>query len=353
MTNRPSRLLYDKVNKLYYIKKGNKKKYINTNIQSNKQIVKVIINNHRAKAKRKGKKGNKKGEITKNIQPIDNSNLKYLLLNKDDSQNIANSRELQTLKKELLDLKSVKENEKDDIQTGIPIDNETLGELNTLYEHKIAKKKENPALKEKITRNEINSAITFYRKNIKKEFTVEDIIEHILLDRESRMKGSGYPEDGLTNHQLDDMCKDIPDYKGAIALDELSDMPISKNMCGIINTDPSNKGGRHWRAYRVDSGDKSIEFYDPLVENEGGYPEKQIMKSFKKIIDKLNPSEMYKFKVNKIVNQDDNTSSCGFMCIKFLMDREKGIPFAETTGYKSKEKECDKMANRAKKFGYI
>ena len=123
-----------------------------------------------------------------------------------------------------------------------------------------------------------------------------------------------------------------------------------------MNTDPSNKEGKHWIAVLIDlDDDLSVEYFDSF----GREPTRKFMKEIKKLIDKLRPHSYLKFKTNRVQLQDKNTQNCGFFAMKFLLDRlANGLTFKEATGYKNEiidnsiqgENNIQSLKN---KFGYI
>jgi hypothetical protein len=63
-----------------------------------------------------------------------------------------------------------------------------------------------------------------------------------------------------------------------------------------------------------------------------------------------------KQKINRIIEQRANLSTCKYFAILFLLSRYQGKPFKDCTGYKDViygEKEANELKNKLKKFGYI
>jgi hypothetical protein len=95
--------------------------------------------------------------------------------------------------------------------------------------------------------------------------------------------------------------------------------------------------------------DMTVEYYDSFGQD----PPKRFMKDIKLLIEKLDPSVYLKLKINRILDQRSNSSSCGYLAILFLERRFKGQEFVECSGYSNitaKEKEAQKLK---KSFGYI
>jgi hypothetical protein len=142
-------------------------------------------------------------------------------------------------------------------------------------------------------------------------------------------------------------------FQGVIARDEIDKLTPKPKMSFIMNTDKSTGPGEHWVAVYIDTtGDKSVEFYNPFGED----PPKSFFKDIKKLLDKIKPDEYLKMKINKVVDQRANSSNCGWLSMRFLMNRFKGQPFKECSGWSEvmkSENAVKKMKKKFKKFGYI
>ena len=75
----------------------------------------------------------------------------------------------------------------------------------------------------------------------------------------------------------------------------------------------------------------------------------------------LRPETILKLKENQVIQQSDDSSNCGYFCIRFLIDRFRGQSFSSATGYDDKmkinmigknEAEIEKMKH-TKPFSYI
>jgi hypothetical protein len=173
--------------------------------------------------------------------------------------------------------------------------------------------------------------------------------------------GNSYTGTGLHTDEIDDMMKPILGdmYLGALPSDFNKFLPkrLNEDKFGfIMNTDPSNKEGKHWVAILIDlDEDLSLEYFDSF----GKDPDKKFMKEIKKLIDKIKPNSYLKFKINKVQVQDNKSQNCGFFAMKFLLDRlSNGMSFKHATGYKDEivddsiqgEHNIKSLKN---KFGYI
>lgn len=163
--------------------------------------------------------------------------------------------------------------------------------------------------------------------NIKKEI--------INIIKSGSGKKESVDKDGLSNFQIDKLMKKYGDkYLGTISHDEIPTIlsKIKPHSSGgfVINTDPSTKEGKHWQAVYFDGNkDMEIDFYDSF----GDPPSNTIMKGVKQIADKLQADNYLKFKNNKIKQQNDRTSNCGFFAAKFLIDRFAGKHFTQASGF--------------------
>jgi hypothetical protein len=157
---------------------------------------------------------------------------------------------------------------------------------------------------------------------------------------------------GLSDQEINMLMGKYPLFEGTHAANEMKDVKVSKKFGCVFNTKPRKIRHGHWCGLYVDSGDdKSIEWFDPFGED----PPSMISKGIKHIVKKLNPDEYLKYKVNRIQVQDPRTDTCGYHSMKFLINRFKGKPFAEVTGYnvKSEEPKAQKMQDKFENFGYI
>jgi len=177
------------------------------------------------------------------------------------------------------------------------------------------------------------------------------IIRHLMKDAERRWIGEnvrvgagncscghGEKKDkGLYDDQLEKMMKMYqPEFKGVIARDEIKTLLPKiqpKSRVGfILNLDPADKAGSHWVAIFIDarsSGSKSIEYFDSF----GRVIPDDILKDLKLLVEMLQPGTLLKLKSNHVVMQDDKSSNCGYFAMRFLIDRFRGVPFSDATGF--------------------
>ena len=144
--------------------------------------------------------------------------------------------------------------------------------------------------------------------------------------------------------------KGYSDFAGVCAIDQIHKLPVKKCMGWIMNLDPVSKMGSHWVACLLDARkEMAVEYYDSLADD---VPE-EFMYRIKDIIDKLKLPVYLKMKINKVKRQADNTNTCGFHACKFLMDRFRGVPFVECSGYNEVKKGEKSVKKLKEKFGYV
>jgi hypothetical protein len=148
------------------------------------------------------------------------------------------------------------------------------------------------------------------------------------------------------------------DYLGTIPSDGIQKYILPKVMKGqkvafVINTDPERKSGEHWTSIFIDPvGSHSVEYFDSFAQPIPPH----LMRDIKLIVDKIQPDSYLKFKENKIVEQRANSSNCGEFAIRFLVDRLRGNPFKDVTGYSEAlkgEKDIDKFKQQFQPFKYL
>jgi hypothetical protein len=160
-------------------------------------------------------------------------------------------------------------------------------------------------------------------------------------------KGHNADVDGLWNTDIEKIVeKKINNIVPVIAADGGGElMPyIKKNMPSfsfIINRVGSDYDGTgsngepsgHWIAVYINNNDdfQSCEIYDSLAD----VPSTELIKLCKKICKMINPQTTFKLKINHLKNQSNTTETCGYHAIKFLEDRNNGVPWSEATNYDS------------------
>ena len=162
----------------------------------------------------------------------------------------------------------------------------------------------------------------------------------ILIKKDLTQKGFGdNGDDGLYNDQIEKiMKKRIKNFVPVVASDKVNDLlqyvnKGDKFFSAVINTEPSESFGRHWRCIVIDNRDDypSAEYFDSLAEN--AKPDDALLSVMRKICKRMNPEKYFKFKYNMLRRQSFNTSNCSYHVMKFIEDRHNGVPFEDASGW--------------------
>ncbi|GAM28572.1 hypothetical protein SAMD00019534_117480 [Acytostelium subglobosum LB1] len=196
---------------------------------------------------------------------------------------------------------------------------------------------------------------TLLKKELKNHKNKDMLVDAIKNEAHQIKKGSGKREDsgGLYDYEIEQLPFHKDGFEGVIASDQLDELKPKQCMSFIMNLDNSHQPGSHWVACNIDAkGDKSIEYYDSF----GDDPSTDFMRRMKQLVEEIDPDVYLKFKVNRVIDQAVNTDTCGLHAIKWLINRYRGVPFKEATGYsdvRREEKRARAMEQRYKKFGYL
>ena len=93
---------------------------------------------------------------------------------------------------------------------------------------------------------------------------------------------------------------------------EVINSPPHKGKSGwIMNTDKLGNPGVHWVAFLMDLDGHTIEYFDSFGDD---IPD-DLLKELKLFIEQHNPTKEYlKLKVNRVVDQDANSSQLRVLC---------------------------------------
>ena len=171
--------------------------------------------------------------------------------------------------------------------------------------------------------------------------------------RENGLKGNA-----LYNTEIDDMMKEYYNkgFVGTFAADQFDKIPINKkkeNISFILNLNKLKDKEGHWVAVYLKPD--AVYYYDSFGEE----PKKPIMDNIKNILKLWKPGNVYQLKINRIKNQRNNSSTCGYFAMKFLKDIYDGKDFKEATGFKALEnsmkgeKKLKQFIKEVKQFDYI
>lgn len=165
-------------------------------------------------------------------------------------------------------------------------------------------------------------------------------------------------------------------FKGIVSSDTIDTIKISPNnqklyepFSFIVNTDSSNKSGRHWIAVYIDPiYEKELDIFDSLGDSIDTDKEFQdnFLVGLKKLVDKMKLPYMLKMKMNLFQQQPDldyisgnPSATCGYYAIKFILDRIRGITFDKAANLDEinlidiKENEINSFKNKIKQLNYI
>lgn len=122
---------------------------------------------------------------------------------------------------------------------------------------------------------------------------------------------------GLSDAEINEiMFAQVPNYKGTMAINELP-KKISPDESGIVNYQIRAQGGTHWVAYYNTPKLNYVLYFDSF----GISPPSQIVKFLK-----TSKKEIL-YSTTSI--QDPLSSLCGYYCMMFILEMEKGISFVK------------------------
>ena len=150
--------------------------------------------------------------------------------------------------------------------------------------------------------------------------------------------GSGRKQDndGIYNTEIDQLMKVFTPrgYLGAISFDRLPDIlqlnKVPEEFSVIVNEDKSGQTGSHWVAIFTTA--KTIEYYDSFARP----PMPEIKQWMTDLAKKLGGG--YQIKINRIPNQFSKSSNCGYLAMRFIVDRYSDKSFKDATNFSSIEK---------------
>ena len=97
----------------------------------------------------------------------------------------------------------------------------------------------------------------------------------------------------------------------------------------VINSQSEKKPGMHWKAIYFDRKKAEVCYYDSLVSE----PTEAVMRGIKQILRKMADPLYFKFKINRIKFQADDSSTCGAFALKFIADMYAGKQFKVATRF--------------------
>jgi hypothetical protein len=156
----------------------------------------------------------------------------------------------------------------------------------------------------------------------------------------------------LDNTEIERIMNKYKEFKGVYPLDMVyKAIPLiePKSEGGLIlNLDKSGEPGVHWCSiyWNASNSKPQICYYDSFARA----PRKETIDDIKNIVKKLNSDKHIKLKINGVTNQDKSSVSCGYLCIKFLMDMFRNGNFKKATGYgiKKSEEQAEQLYDKFK-----
>lgn len=115
-----------------------------------------------------------------------------------------------------------------------------------------------------------------------------------------------------------------------------------KRLGMVFNTDPSNKGGKHWFCMFIDNTGKKfrIEFFDSTGKGPSKEIQELINQAVKFAFTELNKES--EIKINKKVHQIGN-NACGVYALNYITSRLDGKSFEQITENIVRDGEMNKL----------
>lgn len=183
------------------------------------------------------------------------------------------------------------------------------------------------------------------------------------------MKASGGPDTLTKDHErseeqlVEQMAPYVRDgfigVKAADEIDELGPLINKGDQTGfILNKSARATGGSHWVAVFIAWSNTKhhapeIDYYDPF----GDPPPREIKRALKELVKTRKGLDvLLKFKVNRVPNQSQQSSTCGYQSMRFLQDMFKGKSFKDATNFTVAGGEAAARAligGKCPRFGYM
>ena len=118
----------------------------------------------------------------------------------------------------------------------------------------------------------------------------------------------------------------------------------------VINSQSVKKPGLHWKAIYFDRKKSEVCYFDSLVSE----PTEAVMRGIKQIMRKMADPLYFKFEINRIKFQADDSSTCGPFALRFIADMYAGHTFKVATRFTDQHLEGEKSIRKyMSKWGYI
>ena len=118
----------------------------------------------------------------------------------------------------------------------------------------------------------------------------------------------------------------------------------------VINSQSEQKPGMHWKAIYFDRKKAEVCYFDSLVSE----PTEAVMRGIKQIMHKMADPLYFKFKINRIKFQANDSSTCGAFALRFIDDMYAGKTFKVATRFTDEHIEGEKSIRKyISKWGYV
>jgi hypothetical protein len=97
----------------------------------------------------------------------------------------------------------------------------------------------------------------------------------------------------------------------------------------VINSQSLKKPGLHWKVIYFDRKKAEVCYFDSLVSE----PTEAVLRGIKQIMRKMADPLYFKFKINRIKLQANDTSTCGPFALKLIADMYAGKQFKVATRF--------------------
>lgn len=158
----------------------------------------------------------------------------------------------------------------------------------------------------------------------------------------------------LSNDEINQYTSNISNFLGAKTFEELEKIKIPQETFGVIIFIPHGVGQiGHWVALVCDFDlYYEIDFYDSFGRSPKELKIKPQLEAFvARVLKEINPKFLLKYKVNRMVQQNANESSCGSFCLNFVIDRlVNKKSFKEATHYNNHYCNIQEREKTVKKY---
>ena len=183
----------------------------------------------------------------------------------------------------------------------------------------------------------------------------------IIADQHRGQKGWGLTnhtikQEGMNSDEIAQVLKKKTHHViPVIASDQIATLlPLVNNKTQrfgfVINSQSEKKPGLHWKAIYFDRKKAEVCYFDSLVSE----PTEAVMRGIKQIMRKMADPLYFKFKINRIKFQANDTSTCGPFALKFIADMYAGKQFKVATRFTDDSIDGEKSIRKyISRWGYV